>query len=96
MSESAPEAHALVVLPFASAEKAQQFAQLVIAQMPGTAAPFVMHGTAYHYESAEEGSAQVIEIWPESNFESFVGERGDNHIVLQRPLREEDDASSTD
>jgi hypothetical protein len=87
--------HALVVLPFPTAEAAQQFAQLVIAQIPGSAEPFVLHGSAYVFRSEEEGTTgQIIEVWPESNFEAFVGERGEGHHVLQRLTTEVADAGA--
>lgn len=79
------EAKALVVLPFETAEQAETFAALVVTQMPGAAAPFVLHGTAYEYrrDDADE-QGQVIEIYPESNFDAFIGAQGERHHVLQR------------
>lgn len=86
---------ALVVLPFADAAAAQQFAQLVIAQVPGSAEPFVLHGSAYVYRSEEEGTiGQIIEVWPESRFDVFVGEYGEGHHVLQRITTEAPDAGT--
>jgi len=76
---------ALVVLVFETPEKAESFAMLAQAQMPEAVAPFVMHGTAYEYRSEETGEqGQVIEIYPASNFDVFVGDGGEMHHVLQR------------
>lgn len=80
-----PGAKALVILPFATAELAEQFAQLVTVQAPEVATPFVMHGTAYNYRSEETGEeGQIIEVFPASNFEVFQGTEGEQHHVLQR------------
>lgn len=80
-----PTATALVVLPFETPEQAETFAALVITQMPGTAAPFVLHGTAYEYRRADnDEQGQVIEIFPASNFDVFIGAEGERHHVLQR------------
>lgn len=78
---SAPRA--LVVLPFASVEKAEEFALLVTVQLEQPA-PFVLHGTAYEYRTDEGEHGQVIEVFPDSNFESFQGATGEKHTVLQR------------
>lgn len=84
-----PTAKALVVLPFETPEQAETFAALVLAQLPNVAAPFVLHGTAYAYKTQDESeSGQVIEVFPESNFDVFVGAAGERHHVLQRKVSE--------
>lgn len=78
-------AKALVVLPFESPEQAETFAALVVTQMPEAAAPFVLHGTAYEYRREDtEEQGQIIEIYPASNFDAFIGAEGERHHVLQR------------
>lgn len=85
-----PEAKALVVLPFETSEQAEQFAALVITQMPGTVAPFVLHGTAYEFRSEEtEQQGQIIEIYPESRFDVFADADNEQHHILQRITLEE-------
>lgn len=86
-TDDKPRSTALVILPFATSEQAEEFARIVTVQLTlGDAAPpFVLHGTAYEYRSKETGEqGQVIEVWPESNFDVFVGSKGESHHVLQR------------
>lgn len=78
---------ALVVLPFATPQQAEEFARIVTTQLTtdDAAPPFVLHGTMYEYVSEETGErGQVIEVKPESNFDVFVGAEGPMHHVLQR------------
>ena len=90
-------AEALVVLPFATAAQAEQFAQIVTVQLSGdnAAPPFVLLGNAYEYVNNENGErGQVIEVFPDSKFEVFVGQQGSMHHVLQRVTQEAADGSA--
>jgi hypothetical protein len=91
-----PTSRALVVLPFATPEIAEQFARIITVQMDNVAAPFVLHGTAYEYRSEESGEmGQIIEVYPDSNFDVFQGADGERHHVLQRITQEASDAERT-
>lgn len=85
-----PKSQALVILPFATVEQAEQFATLVMAQFGADfQAPIVTTGTAYNYRSDETGEfGQVFELDPSGHWEVFVGEDSEQHHIIQRVTQE--------
>lgn len=85
-----PPSRALVILPFATPQQAEQFATLVMHQFgPEFAVPIVTAGTAYEYLDAETGEAgQVFELFPDARWEAFIKEGNEQHHVLQRIIKE--------
>lgn len=83
------QAKALVILPFISAQQAEQFATLVMAQYGADSfqTPIVTSGTAYEYLTPDGEAGQVFELFPDARWEAFIKEGNEQHHVLQRVIQ---------
>jgi hypothetical protein len=90
--EVEPVAQALVILPFLTAQQAEQFAVLVMAQFGSEfQAPIVTLGTAYTWKDEEGALGQVFELFPGAHWDAYIKDGNERHHVLQRVTAEVSD-----